>query len=121
MAEPKCTDSHGMTVTWKDYVDGRFKESEAARKTAVEVMDHRLAGMNEFRETLRDQAAKFLTREEYNTAHDRIEEDIRMLRESKAMLEGKANQSSLNVTIGIAITGLLLSVVTLAVHLMQIP
>jgi hypothetical protein len=98
-------------VSLKEYVDAKFCAVENARKDALSAMEHRLAGMNEFRETLREQANKFLTREEYSIAHKALEADIRMLRESKAMLEGKASQGAVTLSTGLAVFGILLAII----------
>jgi hypothetical protein len=64
-------------VSLKDYFDGKledfeektelqFKMSQLAVDKALIQNDIRLAGMNEFRDSLRDQAATFVTRQELN-------------------------------------------------------
>ena len=74
-------------VGLKEYVDMRFSESEKAkdnalhsieiaRREAQTAMEKRLDGMNEFRDQLRDQASRFITREEYLTGHKPIEEKL---------------------------------------------
>lgn len=74
-------------VGLKEYVDMRFSESEKAkdnalhnieiaRREAQTAMEKRLEGMNEFRDQLRDQATRFITREEYLTGHKPIEEKL---------------------------------------------
>jgi len=54
--------------------------------TAALALDKRLEIMNKFRESMKDQSATFITRTEYSSLHDRVIEDIRILRESKASL-----------------------------------
>jgi hypothetical protein len=60
-----------------------FEEKITARDRALTVamatMDVRLDGMNEFRNTLRDQATQFVTRDEYLTGHSAV------VRNSEAM------------------------------------
>ena len=74
-------------VGLKEYVDMRFSESdkakdnalhsiEEARKEAQTAMEKRLEGMNEFRDQLRDQASRFITREEYTIGHKPLEDKI---------------------------------------------
>jgi len=74
-------------VGLKEYVDMRFSESEKAkdnalhsieiaRREAQTAMEKRLEGMNEFRDQLRDQATRFITREEYLIGHKPIEEKL---------------------------------------------
>ena len=45
---------------------------DLALTTAIAAVEKRLEGMNEFRNSLRDQAAGFLTRNEYLAAHDAV-------------------------------------------------
>lgn len=51
-------------VSMKDYVDAQVKNIENNVTKATVSMDRRLDGMNEFRETLKDQAGTFITRSE---------------------------------------------------------
>ncbi len=56
-----------------EFLERLFDEKISARDRALAVamttMDIRLDNMNEFRNTLRDQASQFVTRDEYQTAH----------------------------------------------------
>jgi len=97
--------------------DKAVKEST---RLAKEVMDARLAAMNEFRDSLNDQGATFITRPEYSVQHSnledhlkRVDDDIRTLRESRAELQGKASQSQVNVALLIGVIGIILSLVGL--------
>ena len=67
--------------------------------------------MNEFRESLKDQTAKYLPRAEYDIQHQRMIEDIKSLRESRASLEGKASQKSMFIILSISIISLIISIV----------
>lgn len=118
-------------------LDAQNKATEVAYQT----MDKRLQSMNEFRETLRDQASKFTTREEQGLIVSRIEQDIKNLQVtrsemvtqttylatlkdiqkqvedlklSRANLEGKATQESVNAVSGKAQFGIILAVVSTA-------
>lgn len=71
------------------------KEHEA---TLVALMDKRLDGLNHA-----------LTRTEFTIAHDKIIEDIRSLRESRAELMGKASVTSVIISIVFAILSLFVS------------
>jgi transcriptional accessory protein Tex/SPT6 len=46
---------------FRSHVDQRFDSAQTAIDKAERTMNERLQGMNEFRDTLRDQAAKFAT------------------------------------------------------------
>jgi hypothetical protein len=102
-------------------IDHRFESAEVLRlesarltKTALDAaqisMEKRLDGMNEFRDSLKDQAAKFITREEMLSTLRAIQTNVEILLTSKATEEGKASQKSLNITMIIAITGVVLSI-----------
>ena len=118
------------------------KASETANKViekAVEVankaMESRLALLNEFRGAMDDLVQKLVTKVEFLAFKDRVEADIKEMRESmsrfmsrseiedfktrtesdieslrlsKANLEGKASQSSVTITLIIAIAGLII-------------
>jgi hypothetical protein len=67
--------------------------------------------MNEFREALKDQAARFITRDDLRF----LQEEVRGLRKLADMAEGKASQNSVLWTAAIAIVGLIISVIRLFV------
>jgi hypothetical protein len=105
----------------------RFDASEKARENAYDSMQDRLESMNEFRTTLKDQAATFFTRTEHESYMKSVEVDLRLLRESRAELAGAAKQSSVQIALLIAGVGMVtascgvgLSIVTLALHLMKV-
>ena len=76
-------------------------------------MQKRLDGMNEFRDTLKDQASRFVTRDEMAIKLDLINEQLKVLQYYKAQLEGKASQTQANIILLISILGLALSVASL--------
>jgi hypothetical protein len=96
-------------ITLRQYIDIRIDAVEAARIVAYQSMEKRLEGMNEFRDTLKDQAALFVTRREL----DPLQDDIRTLRENAALMQGKASQASMYLAAGSAIAGILISLATL--------
>jgi hypothetical protein len=59
--------------------------AEAVRKAEV-AHEKRLEGMNEFRNQLSDQAETFLTKNEYNLAHNNLEEKYNNLKEKVSEL-----------------------------------
>ena len=66
-------------VSLKDHFDTRFYEHEKMHhqlaenvRTSLASNDVRLAGMNEFRQTIEDVVAKTLTRDEYDRRHDEL-------------------------------------------------
>jgi len=61
---------------------------------AREALNERLQGMNEFRAALTDQAATFITRQEYNI----LANEIRDLREFKVAVQSKASLSMVYIS-----------------------
>ena len=101
------------TISLREYIDIKVSAIDRATSNAYVSMEKRLEGMNEFRNQLKDQNATFITKAEYSAHMNKLEEDIRMLRESKATLEGKASQTSVNIALGISIIGLILTVLNI--------
>lgn len=63
----------------------RFELNELALTKAERSMSDRLAGMNEFREALKDQSSRMITR----TEHERLADLVQELRQTHANLEGR--------------------------------
>jgi len=104
---------HNLTVSLKEYVDTLFAEKQRAIDKAENSMNTRLEGMNEFRNTLKDQAGKFVTREEIGITLRRLNEDVRGLEKKSAQAEGKASQSSAIFAAVVALAGLVLGLFNL--------
>jgi hypothetical protein len=107
-------------ISLKEYVDLKIGAIDKATSVAYASMEKRLEGMNEFRNQLKDQNITFITKAEYSAHMNKIEEDIRILRESKAQLEGKASQSDVNslrlisyISLAIGLSGLLITLIKL--------
>ena len=94
-------------------IDARFCSVEEARNLALKAMEARLAGMNEFREALRDNQVKFFTKAEHEAYVKATEVELRSLQDFKLSLETKASQGSVNIALVIAGIGILLSVISL--------
>ena len=81
----------------------RFAASEQAVLKAERTMSSRLDSMNEFRDALKDQAARMATRVEV----DRIDESVQALQRDKANLDGRLVVLSAGTSIVVsAIVGL---------------
>jgi hypothetical protein len=104
-------------VTLRDYIDTQMEARDRALNVALANLDRRLDGMNEFRDALRDQGFTFLTKAEYGVFKERLELDIRGLRESRSLLEGKADQKQVNTALILSIIGLILGVIGLMMRL----
>lgn len=116
------TDSARDIVSLKEYflklLEVRDREQEkqrAADQNAMEfardAMDKRLEGMNEFRDTLRDQASRFVTREQLES----LKEEVRNLQKGVAVAEGKASQLSMLAAGAMGLAALITSIITMYV------
>ena len=90
---------------------------------AREILNERLSKMNEFRETLKDQTTTFFTKAEHvqyvervDGQYDKICSDITDLRKSRDETRGKADQSSVNTAMLIAVVGIIIGVIGLVSH-----
>ena len=97
----------------REYVDIRLQSIEQATTLARSSMNLRLDSMNEFRDALKDAASRQVTREELAVIVDRFRTDIDELKQYRATMDGKASQSSVNITLVIAVLSLALGAVKL--------
>jgi len=109
----------------QENVESKLHAMDRATALALTTMDKRLEGMNEFRDALRDTTARLATREELamqaaRTAEcvERVTGDINELNRYRAMMEGKASQSSVNLATLLSVVGLILALVSLALKLL---
>jgi hypothetical protein len=118
-------------VTLRDYfelnfsalqrdVDTNLKWIDNSTRTAMEQLNKRLEGMNEFRAVLSDQATKFMTRTEYSSAHKALEQEIQSLREFRAKLDGLAKQSHVTIAFVIASIGAISGVASMIVEFIRL-
>jgi len=94
-------------------IDARMEASDKAFTLFQEALDVRLESMNEFREENRRLTGTLVTRQECTISHARSAEDIRILREAKALSEGKASQLSVNIAFLLAVIGVVIGVMGL--------
>jgi len=92
---------------------------EKSTNAAMMVLEKRLDLMNEFRGAMADQAGSYFTRIEHEAYQKAVESDLRVLRESKAELAGKASQASVNITFVLAMIGSLAGVVALVLEVLR--
>ena len=122
-------------VTLRDYFESkinllqnevkiRIDALKEATDIAKSAMDERLARMNEFRDTLKDQNATFITKSEFLAYQDRIssqfkdnDKAIADLRTSRDEARGKASQNQVLIAYVFAIVSIVLSV---ALHFLPI-
>ena len=119
---PTQSPTNREIVSLKEHLESRIASVEKSISVANVAMQERLAGMNEFRDTLRDQSSRFITRDEseakhnailshVNTRLDAMCEQLRILEKYQSQMEGKASQSQLNLNLLLTVIALLLSIV----------
>lgn len=92
------------------------KSNADALQLSSHALEKRLETMNQFREQIKEERSLLLPRSEFTLQHDRLLDDVRGLRESRAMLEGKASQGAFVITLILAVIGIGLSVVSIFLH-----
>jgi hypothetical protein len=107
-------------------INDKFHFIERTTRDTAVSLDKRLDGMNEFRDTLRDQAGKFFTREEHSAYIKVVDADIRSLRESRSKIEGAATQGDLIatqrnvfITSAVAVLSLLVASIGIVIDLLK--
>ena len=100
-------------------ISARFQWLEQTTRDTKEAMEDRLKGMNEFRDTLRDQSAQFFTRKEHEGYRDSVTAQMATLQDFRAEMRGKATQHSTNVALFLAVIGSVLGVASFVVSLMR--
>lgn len=123
---PRFTYEDGISL--REYFEVLIGNIKEATEQARVGMEKRLDGMNEFRDTLRDQASKFITRDEvdlqidtfrsyYENQHKTLEDRIENLEQLKSRQEGaeaKSNIIANRALIVSVIIGVLVVLLTLA-------
>ena len=102
-------------VSLKAYMDTRFDALEKTFEVYMEAMDKRLESMNEIRGAMRDVQFKSVARAECIIKHEKVDENISSLRESRSKGEGMASQKSVNVAYLLTSVAMLISVAAIAV------
>jgi hypothetical protein len=72
---------------FRAHVDQRFDLAQVAIDKAERTMNERLQGMNEFRDTLRDQAAKFATIQQLEDRLHAVDKDHEALTKRLSLVE----------------------------------
>jgi hypothetical protein len=79
-------------------MDDKFDSVTQVTENSRAAMEKRLEGMNEFRDQLKDQATKFVTRDELNIQLKAIGDKVQTLLDSKSEQVGATKQISLTWT-----------------------
>ena len=127
MLKEQIRDSVLTHERWTNTLANMVKDTTAATATALDkstsaslsVLEKRLESMNEFRASLSDQTRNYFTKGEHDAYQKLVETDLRVLRESRAELSGKASQSSMNVTFILALVGALTGLVALILDVIK--
>ena len=114
-SEQKAQQNADNIVSLRDHIEQRLKDMDKATNLAYTNLEKRLDAMNEFRQSLKDQNSTFLTQGEYHVWKKSVDEDIRVLRESKSEIAGKADQKQVNNTSTWAYIGLIFSIINLII------
>ena len=101
-------------VSLKEYIDARLASLGQAVELAQELTNQRLQVINQFQGTLRDQAARLVTRDECALARDRLTADVGELREFRAALNAKASQATVYIAYGLSLISLAIAILNLA-------
>ena len=99
----------------KELIEVKFDAIKEATSKALASNDKRLEGMNEFRNSLKDQEKTFATRIEHNLIIDRLG----IIDKKLAFAEGKASQMSVFITMGIALVSLMIALIDLTLKFMK--
>ena len=95
---PEPADDHGPRghslnmVSLRDYVDTRLEAVAVSTTLQAAAIEKRLDAMNEFRESLRDQAGLMATRIELEALCEKVDK----LENWRSGMEGKASQDDVN-------------------------
>ena len=100
--------THKDGVSLKEHFDQRFLDIQRAVDKAEQTINTRLEGMNEFRETIKDQQILMATKVDIK----QLEARITKLEARSDIALGKADQSEVNRTSLISYTALGIGIVT---------
>ena len=102
----------------------RLAELDRATSLASDALEERLEGMNEFRAQLDKQAGTFVSDADLKAMRilleakiDLVKTDVSFLREASAEAKGKASQQSVNLSTFLAVGGILMAAISLALKI----
>jgi len=110
--------TRGDYVSLRDHLESRIEAVEKSIGVAERELQIRLASMNEFREAMRDQGSKFITRTEMDAKIDAICAKIEVLEKYQNTMEGKASQSQANLALVFSLIGTILGIAGLILHML---
>jgi hypothetical protein len=99
----------------RQYMDIKFDSIEKSTCLAQDNLNTRLETMNEFRNSMKDQASHYITRTEHESLIMKYDADIRVLRESQAEARGKASMNSVYISYVIAFISIIIGIAGLLI------
>lgn len=100
-------------VTLRELVEAKIESLKATMTATDLTMERRLEAMNELREQITSERGHYVTRQEHDQTHAKLNEDVRELRESRAEIAGKASLASVYFTALCVVLSLLIAVAAL--------
>lgn len=97
------TKDAAAAITFREYIDMRITEQQRAVDKALESLNERLAGMNEFRASINDANKLYVTKE----IVEKMETDIRELRTIADIAKGKATQGQFFISLIASFIGMM--------------
>jgi hypothetical protein len=111
--------NHREIVSLREYLESRLEAIQATMTATDKSMEIRLNAMNELRDQINQERGRYITKDEHEPTHQRLESDVRDLRESRAELAGKASMTSVYWTGLMAALAMLISLVSSAMQLFR--
>lgn len=107
-----------------ELIAARLNGMDDALKLRTEFIDKRLADLNHLekqaRQTILDDRLLFVRNDVYIPKHEDIMGQIRKLQDDRLVVESKASQKSVNLTIALAVVAALVSVLALVLDFLHI-
>jgi hypothetical protein len=131
--DPARGSSEGTDVSLREYLhaeiqavehrsEARFESMQRAVDLALEANDRRFEGVNEFRQTLSDQAANFVTRDAMSSLNEKLQAaiernsaDLRLLSQRIDRREGE--ESGARITKGTLYSALVVAIAALGIFI----
>lgn len=99
-----------------DTINHRFDALKQSTSLARDELRERLAGMNEFRDTLKDQASRFITRDQFDETKESYEKRFNELEKTDSYNLGSRATTALVTTTILSIISIILAIVAIYNH-----
>ena len=108
------------SVSLRDYFDTRIAALDKAVEVANKSNERRLELLNEFKAAMLDQSNKYLTIAEFKATINNMNDRITTLVSYKDQSEGKASQTQVFITMGIALISCFLAGISIIIQFIKI-